>query len=74
MPKDKKKRLVTTPEQNQWVIDRITESPESCANKRLIVSAIGACPTTSSARTNHSDGFRRGSAVGGQKIKCLIVQ
>jgi len=42
MPKDKrkKKRQVTTPEQNQWVIDRITESPESCANKRLIVQKI----------------------------------
>jgi len=37
-PKDKKKRLVTTPEQNQWVIDRITESPESCAKMKKVIS------------------------------------
>jgi len=36
--KAKKKRLVTTPNQNQWFLERIMESPQSCAKMKAIVT------------------------------------
>ena len=36
--KKKKKRSMATPTQKQWIIDRIMESPESCARMKQVIT------------------------------------